>query len=259
MNYQNIYNKLIERAKNRVFEKKMYVEKHHIIPRCLGGDNSKENIVKLFPKEHYIAHLLLFRMYPNHQGIAYSFWMMCNGNRGDKRNYRISSRIYEEIRFKFIMMVESREPTFKGRKHTEKTKIKISNSLKGNKFWIGKTHSDESKKKMSESALGKKLTKETKMKMSNFWKGKSKSDETKMKMSESAKGENNNYKRYLERTGLPHHNSKPVLQFSLDNEFIKEWTNLSIASKELKLSYKAINTCLSKGYKTSQGFIWKYK
>jgi hypothetical protein len=78
-------------------------------------------------------------------------------------------------------------------------------------------------------------------------------------MSESAKGEGNNYKRYLERTGLPHHNSKPVLQFSLDNEFIKDWTNALIASKELKLSYKAINNSLRMGYKTSQGYIWKYK
>lgn len=126
-------------------------------------------------------------------------------------------------------------------------------------FWVGKTHSDESKKKMSESAKGKNVSEITRKKMSESKLGVKFSDEHRKNMSESAKGENNNYKRYLERTGTPHHNSKPVLQFSLDNEFIKEWTNLSIASKELKLSYKAINTSLSRGYKTSQGFIWKYK
>jgi hypothetical protein len=126
-------------------------------------------------------------------------------------------------------------------------------------FWYGRKHNEESKKKMSQSALGKKITDETKKKMSEFWKGKLKTSETKTKMSESAKGKNNNYKRYLERTGLPHAKSKPVLQFSLDNEFIKEWTNALIASKELELSYKAINNCLRKGYKKSQGFIWKYK
>jgi hypothetical protein len=126
-------------------------------------------------------------------------------------------------------------------------------------FWVGKKHNEESKNKMSESALGKVLTEETKKKMSDAKKNKLKSDETRKKMSESAKGEGNNYKRYLERTGLPHHNSKPVLQFSLDNEFIKDWTNALIASKELKLSYKAINNSLRMGYKTSQGYIWKYK
>jgi len=259
MNYQNIYNKIIENAKNRVVEKKTYVERHHIIPRCLGGDNSKENIVKLFPKEHYIVHLLLFRIYPNHQGISYSFWMMCNGNRGDKRNYRISSRVYEEIRNRFIKMVSLREPTFKGRVHTEETKTKISNSKKGNKIWIGKTHTDESKRKMSESAKGKNVSEITRKKMSESRLGVKFSEEQRKNMSESAKGDNNNYKRYLLRTGLPHAKSKPVLQFSLDNEFIKEWTNALIASKELELSYKAINNCLRKGYKKSQGFIWKYK
>lgn len=126
-------------------------------------------------------------------------------------------------------------------------------------FWIGKTHSDESKKKMSESAKGKNVSEITRKKMSESKKGVKFSDEHKKNMSESAKGDNNNYKRYLLRTGLPHHNSKSVLQFSLDNEFIKEWDNASIASKELGLSYKAINASLNKGYKKSQGFIWKYK
>jgi hypothetical protein len=126
-------------------------------------------------------------------------------------------------------------------------------------FWFGKKHSEESKNKMSKSALGKKVTNETKKKMSESRLGIKFSDEHRKNMSESAKGENNNYKRYLERTGLPHHNSKPVLQFSLDNEFIREWVNASVASKELGLSYKAINACLTQRYRTSQGYIWKYK
>ena len=50
MNYQRIYNQIIERAKTRQLEG--YVEKHHIIPRCLGGLDDKENIVK------YLTHLL---------------------------------------------------------------------------------------------------------------------------------------------------------------------------------------------------------
>ena len=97
MNYKNIYKNLIERAKNRMLDDNEYVERHHIVPKCLGGNNSKNNIVKLYPKEHYIAHLLLYRIHPNHQGLAYSFWMMCNGNRKNKREYKVSGRLYEEI------------------------------------------------------------------------------------------------------------------------------------------------------------------
>ena len=126
-------------------------------------------------------------------------------------------------------------------------------------FWYGKKHSEMSKLKMSESALGKKISDETKKKMSESKKGVKFSDEVRKNMSNSAKGENNNYKRYLVRTGLPHAKSKPVLQYSLNGEFIKEWVNASKASKELNLGYKSINGCLRKKQKTSGGFIWKYK
>lgn len=258
MNYENIYKNLIERAKNRMLDDNEYVERHHIIPKCLGGNNSKNNIVKLYPKEHYIAHLLLYRIHPNHQGLAYSFWMMCNGNRKNKRDYKVSGRLYEEIRNDFIKMVTQREGTFKGKSHSELTKLKISNSKKGQKVWLGKKHKEESKIKMSDSAKGKVISDLTKEKMSNFWKGKPKSDETKKKMSELQKGENNSYKRYLELTGLPHVKSKPVTQFSINGEFIKEWVNANIASKELGLSYKSINNCLNGKSKTSQGYVWKY-
>ena len=36
-----------------------YVEKHHIIPRCIGGSDHKENLVSLTAREHFVCHLLL--------------------------------------------------------------------------------------------------------------------------------------------------------------------------------------------------------
>ena len=50
MNYNRVYNELIENAKHRGWTKKTaptYVECHHIIPRSLGGSNSKDNLVFL--------------------------------------------------------------------------------------------------------------------------------------------------------------------------------------------------------------------
>jgi len=40
MNYQRIYNQLIERAQseNRVKSREFYFEAHHIIPKCMGGE-----------------------------------------------------------------------------------------------------------------------------------------------------------------------------------------------------------------------------
>lgn len=39
-----------------------YTEKHHIIPRSMGGKDTKENLVVLTAREHYIAHLLLTKI-----------------------------------------------------------------------------------------------------------------------------------------------------------------------------------------------------
>jgi hypothetical protein len=260
MDYQYHYDKLIERAKDRTIPQNLYCERHHIIPKCLGGNNSKANIVKLLPKEHYIAHLLLFNLYPNNKSLAYSFWMMSNGYKKDKRTYRVSGKVYEEIRNKISSIMKERTPFFKGKTHTKESKQKNRDAHIGKPgTWIGRVHSEESKKKMSDAAIGRKLSIETRKKMSKAKKGIKFSDEHREKLSNSARGDNNNYKRYLDRTGLPHAKSKTINQFTLDGVFIKEWINARKAALELGLSYKAINRCLTGNCKTSQGFGWEYK
>lgn len=39
-----------------------YFEKHHIIPKCLGGTNDFSNLVCLTAREHFICHLLLVKI-----------------------------------------------------------------------------------------------------------------------------------------------------------------------------------------------------
>lgn len=63
MNYKKVYDNIIERAKNRKINDGEYVEKHHIIPVSLNGTNDKDNLVILYPREHYIVHLLLYKHY----------------------------------------------------------------------------------------------------------------------------------------------------------------------------------------------------
>ena len=93
MNYKNIYDCLIGRAKH-VKSFVGYYEKHHIIPRCVGGDDSSTNIVKLTPKQHYVAHHLLVKIYQNTKYISKlvcAFRYMSvdshNGNRIGLRDY----------------------------------------------------------------------------------------------------------------------------------------------------------------------------
>jgi len=83
MDYSGIYIKLIERAKGRIVDG--YTEKHHIIPRCMGGDNKSRNLVSLTPEEHYLCHLLLVRIYPNNHKLVYAANMMGNMGATKKR------------------------------------------------------------------------------------------------------------------------------------------------------------------------------
>lgn len=59
--YTTWYNKIISCAQQRDVPD-CYTEKHHIIPRSLGGDRSESNIVTLTAREHFVCHLLLTKM-----------------------------------------------------------------------------------------------------------------------------------------------------------------------------------------------------
>lgn len=80
--YKKRYNALIKKAKKRKLN--IFHEKHHIIPKCIGGSDDPKNIVKLTSKEHYWAHYLLAKMYPDNTKLQYAFYMMCT----DKKDYR---------------------------------------------------------------------------------------------------------------------------------------------------------------------------
>lgn len=86
MNYQKIYNSIIQKAKseNRVKLRKnkadfIYYENHHIIPKCLGGTDNKENLVLLTAKEHFLCHKLLTRIYEGNRKIACAYHKMSFG------------------------------------------------------------------------------------------------------------------------------------------------------------------------------------
>ena len=58
--YTRWYYSIIDRAQSRTLSG--YKERHHIIPRSLGGSNQKNNIVNLTGREHFICHWLLTKM-----------------------------------------------------------------------------------------------------------------------------------------------------------------------------------------------------
>ena len=93
MNYWKHYELLCERGKARTLNE--YIEKHHIIPKCMGGSDDIDNITFLTPEEHYVAHQLLVKMYPNHRGLTWAAIQM-TGN--SKYNGRPKNKIYGWLR-----------------------------------------------------------------------------------------------------------------------------------------------------------------
>lgn len=74
-------------------------ERHHIIPRSLGGDDHPSNLVTLTPREHWIAHLMLRKMFP--KGSPYRHKMNAAVSRMSGRRYwrqAFNSRLYHAIR-----------------------------------------------------------------------------------------------------------------------------------------------------------------
>lgn len=202
MNYRKQYERLIEsrRILNRVKNNDGLLEKHHIIPKSLGGSNDDDNLILLTPKEHYIAHLLLTEIYEGKDKakMCYALLKMCQNNPNQKRGY--SSKRYEKAKQLVSENCSGGNHPSSGKNlWSDKQKKEISERMKGennpmygNKPWnYGKTLtplSSEHKQKISESLTGYKKSNETKKKISESHKGKKKSEEHKRKLSESLKG-----------------------------------------------------------------------
>ena len=75
MNYKLIYEQLVTRGQERP-ELEGYKERHHIIPKCMGGSDDVENLVDLTPEEHYVAHQLLVKMHPDNVKMLYAIQAM---------------------------------------------------------------------------------------------------------------------------------------------------------------------------------------
>ena len=112
---------------------------------------------------------------------------------------------------------------------------------------------EEQKRKMSESHIGKHLSEENKKKISEalsgekaYWYGKHHSEEAKRKISEANKG----------KVYAP---IKAVLQFSKDGKLIEEYPSIMEASRQTGCCHGNICKCCKGKHKTCGGFIWRYK
>jgi len=164
MNYKEIYDNLIFKAKeeNRIKYKGIYYENHHIIPKCLGGGEIKENMVLLTAKEHYICHELLVCIYPHNKKLLYALWRLINP-RG-KQGYKVSAKSYEKLKKEIAETPISEQARQKMRDNRPDLSGK-------NNPMFGKNHSIESLQKMAIKATNRKFSLQTRQKMKENHKG----------------------------------------------------------------------------------------
>ena len=115
MNYQKVYDDLIAKCQVRQ-SIDGYKERHHIIPKSLGGSNDSSNLVDLTAREHFVAHFLLAKLHGGNQ------WSSIKRMRGNDDFY-INSRLYEVARREAAKATSLR---FKGVAKSEETRAKMS-------------------------------------------------------------------------------------------------------------------------------------
>ena len=174
MDYEKHYINLIDRAKLRLLEG--YTEKHHIIPRCMAGADTSENLVRLTAEEHYVAHQLLVKIYPNNIKLVYAATMMSMntwGNRPNNKLYGWLRRKHSELQKGKVSLLKGKtyEEIYGNERAAELRSIR-SASLKGKPSpKKGIAFTEEHKKNISIANTGKKHSKETKLNMSIARKG----------------------------------------------------------------------------------------
>jgi hypothetical protein len=157
MNYKKHYEKLIEKARSRCLDE--YSEKHHIVPKCMGGSDDNSNLVSLTAREHFIAHLLLVKIYPSNLPLVRAVAVMCIGQ--DER--KLTNRWYGKVREAFSVAMSAAQT---GELNSQYGTIWICNGVEAKKIkssqsipdgWVRGRSIKSISKKVSKKEINKKM------------------------------------------------------------------------------------------------------
>lgn len=138
---------------------------------------------------------------------------------------------------------------------SEEAKQKISDVNKGNTYWLGRKHSEETKKKMSENMKGKYVGK-----LNGFY-GKTHTEETIKLLSDSHKTENLSKETRQKMSDSQRNRkdiSKKVAQCDLVGNMITKFLSVEDAHRITKITASNISRVCNNIRKTAGGFIWRY-
>ena len=108
MNYKIIYDSLCQRSLLRTWKPFSY-EKHHIVPKSLGGTDSKSNLAILTPREHAIAHLLLVRFLTGKDKAKMIYALKSMLSYRNKNRNQLTSRQYDSLQKRYQELCQTSE------------------------------------------------------------------------------------------------------------------------------------------------------
>jgi len=147
--YQIWYQNITDRARSRILEG--YVERHHVVPRSLGGSDDPGNLVSLTAREHFVCHWLLTKIYTGearHKMINAMYIMRAEGPYQKRYESKITSRVYNTLREEYSKYISNLN---KGRVQPPEENIKQKAAQTGR---IRAPFSDEWRANMSKSKQG---------------------------------------------------------------------------------------------------------
>lgn len=163
--YTNCYISLIAQAQARELPDGTYTEKHHIIPRCMGGSDMSDNLVRLTAKEHYIGHLLLTKMTEGvyQRKMVFALWRMMHDS--NNQRYVVSGTQYSIVKEQMAKNIKEQNT---GRIPTEQERINQKKGLasRGAPWNKGKKMSPEFGEAVRQRRTGSKASEETSRKIS---------------------------------------------------------------------------------------------
>lgn len=185
--YSQWYNQIINNAQNRVTEG--YTERHHVIPKSLGGTDDASNLVNLTAREHFICHWLLTKMYVGDaRGKMINALYLMQGKNKYQDRY-INSKVYATLREEYAQYISNLN---KGRIQPPNENIKQRAAQTGRKR---APFSDEWRTKMSIAKLGEnnnrygvELSESTRQKIGDKIRGRVQTEEEKARRSAANMG-----------------------------------------------------------------------
>lgn len=126
MNYLRHYVDLCMRGVGRKLPPDVHVEKHHIVPKCMGGTDYFKNICWLTVKEHWLAHCLLVQIYPSNYNLLGSLDVMANSKAGAPHRASLKLKDWQKRRITAGHVLRRQS-----KKDKEEARKQLAEALKG--------------------------------------------------------------------------------------------------------------------------------